>query len=198
MKEYWGNEGISPHIPDLGTRWRWEFSFTPRPLYPQEKSPWYPLDRRLNGPQSISGHGGEERNSQPLPALEPPIIDPVSQRYTAELSRLLGFKCNSRKCFEFWGHGDDVSSRGLPGCDTVWCCGRIPTFRRSMLTPSSEWSEGGDNMYLWNAGILPQHHTVSQPRITRLERKSLFWLFLWGSKRSGSAEISILMRSRSA
>jgi hypothetical protein len=22
-------------------------SFTPRPLYPQGKSPWYPLDRRL-------------------------------------------------------------------------------------------------------------------------------------------------------
>jgi len=27
-------------------------SFTPRPLYLQGKSPWYPLDRRLGGPQS--------------------------------------------------------------------------------------------------------------------------------------------------
>jgi hypothetical protein len=27
-------------------------SFTPRPLYPQRKSPWYQLDRRLDGPQS--------------------------------------------------------------------------------------------------------------------------------------------------
>jgi hypothetical protein len=27
-------------------------SFTPRPLYPQGKSSWYPLDRRLGGPQS--------------------------------------------------------------------------------------------------------------------------------------------------
>jgi hypothetical protein len=27
-----------------------------RPLYPQGKSPWYPLDRRLGGPQSQSGH----------------------------------------------------------------------------------------------------------------------------------------------
>jgi len=26
-------------------------SFTPRPLYPQGKGPWYPLDRRLGGPQ---------------------------------------------------------------------------------------------------------------------------------------------------
>jgi hypothetical protein len=28
-------------------------SFTPRPLYPQEKSSWYPLDRRLGGLQNI-------------------------------------------------------------------------------------------------------------------------------------------------
>jgi hypothetical protein len=33
-------------------------SFTPRPLYPQGKSPWYPLDRRLGEPQSHSGRGG--------------------------------------------------------------------------------------------------------------------------------------------
>jgi hypothetical protein len=40
-------------------------SFTTRPLYSQGKSPWYTLDRRLGGPQSRSGHGGEEKNSQP-------------------------------------------------------------------------------------------------------------------------------------
>jgi hypothetical protein len=38
------------------------------------------LDRRLGGPQSFSEHGGEEKNSQPLPGLEPPIIQPVAQR----------------------------------------------------------------------------------------------------------------------
>jgi hypothetical protein len=53
-------------------------SFTPRPLYPQGKSLWYPLDRRLGGPQIRSGHGGEEKNSQPLPGLEPPIIQLVA------------------------------------------------------------------------------------------------------------------------
>jgi hypothetical protein len=36
------------------------------------------LDRKLGGPQGQSGHGGEEKNSQPLPGLEPPIIQPVS------------------------------------------------------------------------------------------------------------------------
>jgi hypothetical protein len=57
-------------------------------LYPQGKSPWYPLDRRLGGTQSRSGHSGEEKNFQPLPGLEPPIIQPVAQRCTTELSRL--------------------------------------------------------------------------------------------------------------
>jgi hypothetical protein len=33
-------------------------SFTLRPLHPQGKSPWYPLDRRLGGHQSRSGHSG--------------------------------------------------------------------------------------------------------------------------------------------
>jgi hypothetical protein len=58
---------------------------TPGPLYSQGKSPWYPLDMRLGGPQSRSGRGGEEKNSQPLPGLEPPVIHPVAQRYTTEL-----------------------------------------------------------------------------------------------------------------
>jgi hypothetical protein len=30
-----------------------------------------PLDRRLGGPQSRSGCGGEEKNSQPPPGIEP-------------------------------------------------------------------------------------------------------------------------------
>jgi hypothetical protein len=40
------------------------------------------------GSQSVYGHGDEEKNSQPLPSLEPPIIQPVAQRYTTELSRV--------------------------------------------------------------------------------------------------------------
>jgi hypothetical protein len=60
-----------------------------RPIYLQGKSPCYPLDRRLGGPQSRYGRGGEEKNFQPLPRLEPPIIQPVAQRNTTELSRLL-------------------------------------------------------------------------------------------------------------
>jgi hypothetical protein len=42
-KAYWGTR-----VLDLSTRWRRVVSFTPRALYPQGKSPWYPLDRRLD------------------------------------------------------------------------------------------------------------------------------------------------------
>jgi hypothetical protein len=68
---------------DLGIRWRWVVSFTPRLLYPHGKSPWYPLDRRLGGSQSRSGRGGEEKNSQPPPGIEPQNSDrPARSRYT--------------------------------------------------------------------------------------------------------------------
>jgi hypothetical protein len=40
----------------------------------------------MGGPQSRSEDAGEERNSQLLLGLEPPIIKPVAQRYTTELS----------------------------------------------------------------------------------------------------------------
>jgi hypothetical protein len=89
MKAYWGSGSIVPRILDLGTRWRWAVSLTDRPLYPQGESQWYPLDKRLGGPQNQCGHAGEEKNSQPRPEIEPPIIQAVAQRYATELSRLL-------------------------------------------------------------------------------------------------------------
>jgi hypothetical protein len=56
---------------------------------PQENSPWYPSDRRLGGFQSRSGRGGKEKNFQPMPGLEPPLIQPVAHHCIAERSRLL-------------------------------------------------------------------------------------------------------------
>jgi hypothetical protein len=64
-------------------------SFTSWSLYSPGKSPWYPFDRRLSGPQSRSGRGGEEKNSHPLPGLEPPTIQLVVQRFITKLSRLI-------------------------------------------------------------------------------------------------------------
>jgi hypothetical protein len=88
-----GSGGMALLVLDLGTRFRRVVSFTPRPIYPQGKSPWYPLERRLHGSQSRYGRGGEEKNSHPLPGLEPPIIQPVAQRYATELFQLPLLKC---------------------------------------------------------------------------------------------------------
>jgi hypothetical protein len=70
-----------------------------RLLYSQGKSPWHPLDRRLGGTQSWSERGGEEKNSQPQSGLELPIIQPVAQCCTTELSRLLYECIMFRKAF---------------------------------------------------------------------------------------------------
>jgi hypothetical protein len=46
-------------------------SFTSRPPYSRGKIPRYNLNRRLGGPQSRSGHGGEGKKSHQLPGVEP-------------------------------------------------------------------------------------------------------------------------------
>jgi hypothetical protein len=58
------------------------------------------LDRRLGGPQSRFGRGGKEKNSQPLPGLEPPITSPVAQRYTTELFRILMCTVETRNAYK--------------------------------------------------------------------------------------------------
>jgi hypothetical protein len=59
------------------------YQFQAPAALPPEKEPLIP-----SGYGTGSGHGGEQKNFQPLPGLEPPIIQPVAQRYTTELSRL--------------------------------------------------------------------------------------------------------------
>jgi len=59
MKAYWGSGCIAPRI-DLGTVCRRVVTLTPRPLYPQGKRPWYGLNKRVGGPQSRPGRGGEK------------------------------------------------------------------------------------------------------------------------------------------
>jgi hypothetical protein len=49
--------------------------------------------------QSQPGHSGEEKNSQPLSGLEPPIIQPVAQCYSTDLSRIL---VKNRENFTFF------------------------------------------------------------------------------------------------
>jgi hypothetical protein len=49
---------------------------------------WYPLDRRLGGPQGRSGHGGEEKNSQPSPGTEPQNLYRLARSLVAIPSEL--------------------------------------------------------------------------------------------------------------
>jgi hypothetical protein len=58
---------------------------TSRPLYPQGKNSWYPLDRMLGEPQSPSLRGGEEKNSQPPPRESNPRTPLILQFLNLEL-----------------------------------------------------------------------------------------------------------------
>jgi hypothetical protein len=49
------------------------YRLKPRPFYPQGNSLRYPLDMRLRGHQSPSGHCGEERNVYPYRESNPDI-----------------------------------------------------------------------------------------------------------------------------
>jgi hypothetical protein len=95
MKTYWGSGDIVPRILNLGNRWRSVVSYTLQSLYPQRKSPWYPMNRRLSEPQSCSGNGGESpravlgtvvkrKISSPRweSKLRTLIVQSVAQRYT--------------------------------------------------------------------------------------------------------------------
>jgi hypothetical protein len=48
----------------------------------------------------------------------------------------------------------------------VWCCGRIPTFQRSMLPSSSGWNEDGGSTVFRNVDIPPKHHTTAEKAAT--------------------------------
>jgi hypothetical protein len=65
-------------VLDLGTRWRWVVSFTPRPLHPRGKSSLCPLHRRLGAAQSLSEGYGDEKNlastGNRTPAVQPVTI----------------------------------------------------------------------------------------------------------------------------
>jgi hypothetical protein len=91
-------------------------SFTPRPLYPQGKSPWYSLDRRLGGTQSRSGRGGDE-NSKPLPGFEPPTFQPVilavhyhEQLFSRNAYEYMFMVMYCSKCIQY-----EIISKSLPG-----------------------------------------------------------------------------------
>jgi hypothetical protein len=84
MKTYCGSGDIAPRILDLGTRRRRVVSFTPRPLYPQGKSPWYHWIGGWVGPRAFLDTVVKRKIPSPRWESNPrtPIVQPAAQCYT--------------------------------------------------------------------------------------------------------------------
>jgi hypothetical protein len=86
MKTSRRSGSIAPRFLKVGCRWRWVLNFTLRSLNLRGKSPRYPLDESLGGPQSRFGHNCEEKRSPFLPLTElypcrPGVKFPTPWRY---------------------------------------------------------------------------------------------------------------------
>jgi hypothetical protein len=77
-----GNGGIAPRILKLSARWSLVVILMSQSLYLREKSPLYPLDSWLGGPQSLSVRSGEEKKSQFLLGIETRSSSPQLSYYT--------------------------------------------------------------------------------------------------------------------
>jgi hypothetical protein len=72
----WRRGGKAPQILNFSIRWRVSVQLhAPAALTPGSELQ-YSLDIRLSGHQIWSGHGGEEKNSQPLLGIEPRSSSP--------------------------------------------------------------------------------------------------------------------------
>jgi hypothetical protein len=91
MKTYGGSESRDPRFLDLGSSWKSVISFTLQPLYPQGKSPRYPLDRGLCGPKKgfwmICTSENSDTTGSRTPVLR--FFSPWPIALPTELSRLL-------------------------------------------------------------------------------------------------------------
>jgi hypothetical protein len=90
----WGSGCRDPRFLNLGTSWRCVVSLTSLPLSPRGKSPWYPLEERMGGPESWSGRYGEVEILDPTRTPNGPLSGPthsqsLSDYTTAHYSTLL-------------------------------------------------------------------------------------------------------------
>jgi hypothetical protein len=81
MKAYWGCRGVAL---DLGTRWRWVVSFTPRSLYPPRKIPSIHWIGGWVGPRAVLDAVVKRKIPIPLQESNPRtlIVQPIAQRCT--------------------------------------------------------------------------------------------------------------------
>jgi hypothetical protein len=111
MKMYWGSGGIVPRLLDLGTGWKWVVSFTPRPLYPQGKSPGTHWIGGWVGPRAILDTVVKRKILSPhrKSNSRTSIIQPVANCYTDwVITAVLRNKClyiyddNGERNFYIW------------------------------------------------------------------------------------------------
>jgi hypothetical protein len=115
-----GKWRYSSTVLDITTiRCRCVVSFTPLPLYLRGKSSLYPLDRRLDGPQSRSGRYGEGKDLA-LPGIEPGPRSPLSLAIPTELSR---YAIKFRHC----DTDPSTSFRAV-------CCRYLPLYSYCLIT----------------------------------------------------------------
>jgi hypothetical protein len=70
-------------ILDLGTRWGWAVSVTPRPRFTPGKGPPVPIVQEAGrAPEPVWTLGLEEKSSAPV-GDRTPIVQPVVRHYTA-------------------------------------------------------------------------------------------------------------------
>jgi hypothetical protein len=79
-------------------------SFTLWPLHPQGKNPWYPLDRRLGGPQGRSDAVVKRKIHSPRRESKPrtPIVQPVAQPSSAEVKNACSYTSAPQYVFKAW------------------------------------------------------------------------------------------------
>jgi hypothetical protein len=101
----WGERRCSSYSFLTSTLDGGEWSaLSPAALYHRGKSPRYPLDKRLGGPQSLSGRRGLKKNPLPLSGIEPRLSSPWSDTVLTELPRLpmrYTYKCEIHNWIEF-------------------------------------------------------------------------------------------------
>jgi hypothetical protein len=74
-----GVEVLALLFLSLRTRRRYVVRFVPWPLYSQGKRLQYPMNRRLNGPNNLSGQFREQINLLPVLGIEPWIVQSIAQ-----------------------------------------------------------------------------------------------------------------------
>jgi len=74
LRERWKGEYTVPLILNLGARWRWMVSFTPRPLYVRQRTPT-PINKEV-------GWDPEPVLDVLLRGFEPRTIQPATNLYT--------------------------------------------------------------------------------------------------------------------